>query len=76
MFPEVRNRCKSAMNSFAPMAALLGSRNVSLRRRVNLSHSLIMSKLLCNSQIWEKAWHEVEEVSQHNVHARVAKGSQ
>ncbi|CAK0861759.1 unnamed protein product [Prorocentrum cordatum] len=52
MFPEVRNRCKSAMNSLAPLGALL--RHVSLRRRVHVTHSLIMSKLLYNSQIWEK----------------------
>ena len=53
MFPEVRNRCKSAMNSLAPLGALLGSRHVSLRPRVNLTHSLIVSKLLYNSQTWE-----------------------
>ena len=54
MFPEIQNRCRSAMNSFAPLAKLIGSKHVNLRRRVNLSHSLIMSKLLFNSQTWEK----------------------
>eukprot|EP00959_Pyramimonas_sp_CCMP1952_P328300 6873512-Pyramimonas_sp.AAC.1 len=71
------------MNVLAPLGALLGSRHASLRRRVNLTHSLIMSKLLYNSQIREmlekrhkQSLNTMHMRVQHNSYARVAKGSQ
>ena len=51
--PEANNRSSKAMNSFAPLAVrVLGSLSISRNRRIRLSWSLVMSRLLFNVHVW------------------------
>jgi len=51
--PEARSRVRSAMSSFGHLATrVLGNKHISLKRRINLAWSLVMSRLFFNTQIW------------------------
>lgn len=50
---EARNRERSALAAFAPLATkILGSKMVGLKRRVHLAWALIMSRLFFNVHTW------------------------
>ena len=62
--PEAHARVRSAMSSYAPLsAAILGSRSVSVARRMRLGWSLVISRLCYNIHVWSHvpqiAWRSV-----------------
>ena len=53
VFLDAKSRSASAMASFAPLASkLLSSKSVSVRRKISLGWSLIVSKLVYNVHVW------------------------
>ena len=51
--PEATHRAESAMHSFAQVAmAVLGSKHISLHRRLALGWSLVAAKLFFNVHVW------------------------
>jgi hypothetical protein len=53
LVPEARNRERSAMNSFVPLATrVLGSKMLGVKRRIQLAWSLIMSRLFFGVHTW------------------------
>ena len=53
VFLDAKSRSASAMASCAPLASkLFSSRSVSVRRRISLGWSLIVSKLVYNVHVW------------------------
>ena len=54
LVPEARQRVRSAMNAFAPLAKTLSSKSVSLQRRIMLGWSLVASRLFYNVHVWSR----------------------
>ena len=52
LVPEARNRERSAMSAYVPLVPILGATALSIRRRVRLAWSLIMSRLFYNTHVW------------------------
>ena len=53
LVPEARQRVRSAMNAFAPIATKsLGSKSISLQRRIALGWSLVVSRLFYSLHVW------------------------
>ena len=50
--PEARRRERSAFACFIPIASLLSNRNLTLKRRVCLALSFVMSRLFFNVHVW------------------------
>ena len=51
--PEARNRERSALAAFAPLAKhVLGSKALGCKRRINLAFSFVMSRLAFGVHIW------------------------
>ena len=55
LVPEARQRVKSSMHAFAPLAKrMLGSKSVGLKRRVTIGWTLVISRLTFNVHVWSK----------------------
>ena len=55
LVPEARQRARSAMNAFAPLAMkVFGSKSVGIQRRITLGWSLVVSRLFFNVHVWSK----------------------
>ena len=51
--PDVPHRIRSAMSAYAPLAVkVFGSTAVVINVRINLASSLVLARLLLNTQAW------------------------
>jgi len=71
LVPEARNREKSAMSAFAPLSTkVLGSKALSIKRRIGLAWSLVISRLVFGVHTWTEFSGQARRIL-NNVYMRV-----